>query len=236
MDSVGKDFWRTMHFMSLLEIENCNSVSNSIIDFTAKINDLIGEESYLNKKSKKALSEIYKIELEKNNLKNSCYAKIQKIAESELFVYQEREIILCSNFENFFEENFIVNPMLRIYSSQWNWVLDRIYKPTSLMENTKYPKAGKFFFAFLATGSVDPFFRSNILEFPLNEYQYFLLQYFIKPRTIVSAIQFFQAQFEPDSEIEREQLKDLTLNIFRELIYKTFIVQSRTTLFGLKPT
>lgn len=175
----------------------------------------------------KKLNEILSIEKEKFLLRDSK-PKLNEIQKKEINYYNSRKSILNQNLFDLRKTKFILSPLVQTYESDWGWIV-RPSLPKVIeisIKNILNSEAKEHYFLFQRSYIYDYLLDTNILEFPLNEYQYFFLRLFEVPQTIAESANRFYNEFEYESKKEKRQLMDLTQSILRELIFRMFIVEN----------
>ncbi len=169
------------------------------------------------------LHQIYSIEKEKKELRNTQTERFG-IFQKEKFIYELREKYLDCAPESYLDSAFCKNPFVFTYESDWNWSMKDLDEEPRVLEKLLSADKSDIYFVFQQTGSYDELSQSNILELPITEYEYFLIYLFEDPKTISAAMKSFQFEFDVNTEEELAQLRQVTLSLIQELIYKTFIV------------
>lgn len=215
-------FRRTLAALSALKVD-FRFLSEDINGFDNELNEFLQGTSITQSQNLDLLNEIKTIEKDKRRLRSSKN-EISGIFEKELIIYKQREIFMNNFLEDFFDEKFIINPALNVRVSQRNWSDIELEISPELYNGLIKAKTYKNYFGLLKTGIYDEIFDTNIIEFPLTVYQYFLLLTFRSPITLKAAIKSFEDKFKVISEKEVEQLNNISKNLIRELLFKTLII------------
>ncbi len=177
---------------------------------------------------KELIEEIIMIEYEKVILKDN-FKVINEISACEKRFNIHREEILSFYKEKELKEKFRISPFIKYYESFWEWFETDEANFFTILDNINCPK-GNYFFLFKKIGIYDEISQSNILEFPLNKFNYFLLRIFEEPMTIYDATKKFMKGFDFDSEIEFLELKKQTSLMLKIMIFNKFIILNDTQL------
>ncbi len=179
-------------------------------------------DSKIEKDEAKILKEILAIETKKHQLKGST-EEIKDISKFEDELNRSRDQLLCNNDQTFLETRLVVSPYIYTYESHYRWILEENdLSKFDIAQNLNAP-SGDFYFLFQKIGSCDALINSNIFEFPLNQYQYLLLQLFDESLTVEEAIDEFMERFVIHTSNEEQQLKTLTTGIIKNLLFRKFI-------------
>ena len=227
MRDIRVHYKRTLGLMNFLNIDETNAIVElSLKDALAaedEMMNLVSKRESLKQSGWEALLEIYAIEKEKKTLRNSMN-DLRNIFEWEYTVYRSRERFLLQEVTNFGDTIFEISPYVTSYESFWNWNIGLEEDTSVYYQEILRIGKGDYFFALQQTGSYDYPSDSNILELPLTEYQYFLLSIFEQPVLLFSAITAFEKEFSVTNAEEQEQLRQNTLLLIKELVYKALIV------------
>lgn len=224
MSEYRQHFRRTFEVMQLLQLEAAffEGIANSKNNFSVTLDQFIASTE-IKKTLKQRLQEIHAIENEKLTLVNSGKA-IKVILQKEISYCQDRDSFLLKEFAQLLKLNFIISPYVHLYESHWKWIVRETNIEFLSLPDILKEEPGDYFFVLQQTGSYDEPSHSNILEFPLTEYQYFLLSQFEEPKTVAEVMDIFSMEFDCQSASERAQLTVLTEQLIRELIFRLFIV------------
>ena len=171
------------------------------------------------------LKEIYAIEQEKFNLRDTK-DNIRAIFKKEESYNLGREKLLGLSFSELQKIELVTSPLVRIYEADWKWFLRYPFQNGFDLKKVLATKKEDHYFLLEKTGTFDDLLDSNISDFPLIEYQYFLLQLFEKSKKVEEALEDFYKIFEIADEKAMKNLIMLTEKIMKELIFRRFIVQS----------
>lgn len=220
-------FSRTLAFIEFLKLDSQN-IKPSIdgnVDMHILLLQFIQDQSQLNTDVLDRLNEICAIENEKLLLSNSK-EEIATIFESEVGYCKSRDILLRRPLDKNLKLKFTLSPYIKTYESFWKWNIS-VFNGSSLNFKDILNQSGEdYFFLFQQTGTYDSLTRSNVLELPLTEYQYFLLSMFERPSTIDTVIERFEQEFDCTTPQEKLQLKVNTEALIRNFIFKMFIVEA----------
>ncbi|MGB5821927.1 MAG: hypothetical protein WBG90_20760 [Saonia sp.] len=208
------DFAKLIDATDLHDLDNFHKLFESHLEllYTSKKTDLT------------KLREIYAIEKEKVKHRDS-EETVTKLYESEKTQTLQRESMLKMDFIQLLNINLIKNPAITTYESDWEWIVkeENLY----LFDVKKIQKAAQkdHFFLFERTGTYNGFLDTNIFEYPLNEYEYILLEIFEKAMTGSNAINKFFGLFVTETKDEEQQFFGLSEKLLRNLIFKRFVVK-----------
>lgn len=171
------------------------------------------------------LEEITAIEMEKLKLKGDKN-ELQELWTKELFYNKERGNLFQRSFDKWHKLLFQINPCISFYESDWQWVVsEKFMKSYNLESFMNLPRADCYFL-FEKTGTFDAHLQSNILEYSISEYQYFLLQLFESPNLLGTNLSRFYEAFEFDTVEEKKILIETTQNLIEEMIFKRWLIIS----------
>jgi len=175
-----------------------------------------------NEDHKELVQEVLAVEYEKIKLKSNSRT-IKKIALQEKELNIKRERILYLNEKEISKKKFIVSSFVNYYESFWKFIWDEATDNFNILENLAQPK-GDYYFLYQKTGIYDEVSLNNILEFPINKYDYFLLQIFEEPKEVDTAMSEFIEVFDYDTQNEYLELKKQATSMIKNLIFRKFIV------------
>lgn len=218
---------RTLAFLEFLklDIQSIKPSFDGTVDMHILLTKFIQDQSQLSTDVLDRLNEICAIENEKL-VRANTKEEMATIFELEVGYCKSRDRLLKRSFDKNLKSKFVLSPYVKTYESYWRWTtlasdgLSLNFK--AILEQS----AGDYFFLFQQTGTDDALTRSNILELPLTEYQYFLLPMFERPSTIDVVIGGFMQEFDCTSAEEELQLKVNTEALIRNFIFKMFIVEA----------
>jgi hypothetical protein len=232
MKKIKVHFNRTILLASFVQkqvaesvlLQELTSIDNSkdLFKYLFKVIDVS------NVKYSERLKEIYSIEKEKFSLRDSKEIT-KEIFKNEAFLNIQREKLLSSSYLELKRKTFIMNSKIYLYESDWNWIVrDPIRGRNSDINKILKSKKDDHYFLFEKTGTYDIKLDSNISEFPLSKYQYFLLSLFEKSGNLNNVINMFIQSFEINNIEEKKELLAITEVMIRELIFRRFIVIPNT--------
>ncbi|WP_418502316.1 hypothetical protein [Flagellimonas sp.] len=227
MTIVNKHFGRTITVGNLIRIGfdkslNFKKINNyeDLIRLTTQLNQHILSS---NNVYHDRIWEIYSIERDKLNLRGS-ESEIKSILNQEAVSNVIREKLLTMSFTQLFKETLVKNPLIYLYQSKWKWFeRDPFQRPYDL-KSVLTSEVDNHFFVLEKTGTFDTLFDSNIFEFPITEYQFFLIQLFENPEIVENAFKKFTDIFDVINEGEKKELLSITKRLIEELIFRRFIV------------
>lgn len=173
------------------------------------------------------LKELLAIETEKYELKSTAEER-KTILNFEDQLDSVRNQLLSEHEQSFLEKKLHVSPYIHTYESHYRWILEENDVMKFDIAQNLEASPGDFYFLFQKIGYYDELLNSNIFEFPLNQYQYLLLQLFEQPLIVEEAIAEFMLRFDIATVKEEEQLKVLSLNLIKNLLFRKFIFLNDT--------
>ncbi len=222
-------FIKTISLLEALQVDK-----NIIIDNIPKsgIEDVLkmamGQKEIgkkLTKDNLKRLNEILAIEKEKFLLRDN-EIELKEIQKKEISYYESRKVLLNQNFTDLINMEFVLSPLVNTYESDWEWIvrpaLHELFEIN--IKDILNTDAKDYYFLFQRSCIYDDLLDTNLLEFPLNGYQYFFLRFFELPQTLTESIDRFHSEFEYKSQKEKQQLIGFTQAIIRDLIFRMLIV------------
>ena len=226
---ASKHFNRTYTFGRLLGIKFDRDFTSFNLTGENAINQLHSnlkdQWTSFKESDRERIQEIFFLEKEKFHLRDSIN-NVDEILRLELSYNIEREKLLKSKFNALLQEVFVKNKMVHLYVSNWKWfVRDPFQNPYDLKQILNAKKTENFFLL-ERSGTFDVKSDSNIFEFPLSEYQYFLIQQFEKPRNLKEVHQQFINLFEISNKEEEKELQNITESLIEDLIFRRFIVST----------
>lgn len=141
-------------------------------------------------------------------------------------IYVEREKLLEKEFKHLLQIQFEINPLIQLLETNWNWTNSKMYFDKSFYRNIIDHNPSSNYLLFQITGSCFRNLNTCILEKPVSEYQYFVLNKFSNSRKLDEIKVEFINEFETPSSESMVKLENLTNLFLKELIFKTFIVPS----------
>lgn len=221
-------FERTLSFLRYLKFYVKVSSKLGIVkdsnEFYIMFSDYLKLHSHLDVGVLERLNEILEIENQKMVFRNS-YDEICDIFNKEIANCKTRDKILANPIEPILDSRFVISPQVETYESNWKWIVSERYNQSLNFDEILKCKKGDYYFLLQQTGTYDALLESNIFEFPLTDFQYFLLVQFEKPCKISTAMEVFQQEFDIDSDTEKIQLQNVTEKLIKELIFRMFIVE-----------
>ncbi|PRX57533.1 hypothetical protein [Flagellimonas meridianipacifica] len=196
------------------------SGENNIPD---QLRKLVAFSPKANTEFAKPLKEILEIEIEKFS-SSDTKENIKTIYKNERILYIERSVLLSENFLSYQNREFALNPLVTTYESDWKWIVRDSYIEELDISKLLASPPSDFYFLFKRTGGFDYVNKTNVLEFPLNENQYFFLRLFEKTQSLSESIHHFCSNFLYDSREEKEKIKSRAVEILKELIFRMFII------------
>ncbi|WP_299529596.1 hypothetical protein [Ulvibacterium sp.] len=229
MDTIH--FWRTISFgetINLDILEILKKVSGTNFDnFETDLKNLfsiVNSETKLNQNYLEMLCEIQAIEMKKFRLRD-VERTIEKVFREDIRLSAEREKLLLMDHKSLNNIRFILNPMVEIYESFWEWTVKESRQKSFNLENVLKEGKGDYYFLFERTGVYDQWLDTNVFEYPLTQYQYFLLQLFGEEREIQSVTNEFIETFDTFTLEEEQELLILTRRLIKEHIFKKHIIR-----------
>jgi hypothetical protein len=171
----------------------------------------------------KMIKEILAIENEKFGLRDTL-DQIPQIFEKEKINFKKADTFLNLEFTKLKELEFITNPMVSIYESDWEWIYSEIDRPPMSHANEKLKD--DYYFLFHRLGVYDDYYEANVLEHKLTIYEYSLLQEFEKPSSITEVIEKFSQTLASEILIGENALKFFLMSTVKKLIFKMHIIDT----------
>ncbi len=227
MNTAYKHFGRTLEFGRIAGLdfrefftEQATILKSDLDRVSKKIKRRIdGSKSVHLKK----LKEIYAIEKEKLALRDSKKVT-DTIFRKELSYNIEREKLLSLNFPELQDTMLVLNALATTYESDWKWCERDPFQAVFDFKKILGTEKDDHYFLLEKTGTFDGLLDTNVSEFPLTEYQYFLLQLFEKPTKVKDVLMEFFKVFEVANSEEAKELSVLTEHLIRDFIFRRFIV------------
>jgi len=219
-------FLRTLETLRFFkkEFELDEAYEQHMEAFATRLEQYINDEVNFDEKILELCNEIYAIEKEKVALRGDRES-VHSIFKWETKIYRQRELLLGMEIAHFLMVKFQINPYVEAFESYRNWSNKDFLKDPVLLAEILNEDEGNYFFVLQKTGSYDEKMNSNILEFPISEYQYFFLSFFKNPIALQSAVHRFEREFECNTPEEKDHLRNITEILVRELIFKGFIIR-----------
>lgn len=227
MAKLSSHFTNTILFAQTAKINLENFYTFSLVADIDDLNQLsrkfnedisVSDNLYLD-----ALKEIFAIEKEKLVLRDSKKT-VKLIFCKEKFLNEHREKLLFLPFEKLKDISLVVNPMIETYESDWKWHEREAFQNLFDIKHNLTINRGDYFFLLEKTGTFDVLLDTNVFEFPLTEYQYFLLRLFNKPKKVKIVLKDFYKFFDIKNFTENIEFCTLTEKIIKELVFRRFIV------------
>lgn len=171
----------------------------------------------------KKIKEIYAIEKEKLKLRDSIKI-VRNIFEKEALYNIEREILLKLPPGERSQITLKINSLISIYEADWKWSEREPFEKIFNLKKILITKKADHYFLLERTGTFDFISDSNVCEFPLTEYQYYILQVFEKSKKVKDVLSDLAQLLDVTDEIERIEFFILTEKVIKYLVFKRFIV------------
>lgn len=168
------------------------------------------------------LEEVLSIEYEKTKLKDSPET-IAKISKQEKKWNAKRNEIFNMPITDFMELALTKSPLVKKYESDWEIVsnfLSDWYVTTNILK-----EKSDFYFLFQRIGVFDKLSQNNIIEYPLDRFEYIVLQLFENSTTIGAALDDFLAFFDCNAQDDFIEVERRYLIIVKSAIFRKFLVQ-----------
>ncbi len=172
---------------------------------------------------KKKIKEIYAIEKEKLKLRDSI-TTVESIFKKEALYNIEREKLLNLSLKELSQIPLKINSLISIYEADWKWFEIEPFEKIFDIKKILVTKKSDHYFLFEKTGTFDSIYDTNISEFPLTEYQYYVLQLFEKKRDVKNVINDFIQLFDITNQKEEIEFFVVVEKLMKELIFRRFIV------------
>ena len=177
------------------------------------------------------IQEVLEIESKKYNLKNKM-EEILKIKSLEKFLNWHREIILSLDFAELSNIKFIQNNLIHLSQSNWEIALDEYWNASIVLNNLSKPPK-QHYFLFQQTGHYDSILETNVVEYKLSKYEYFLLQQFYKPKELIIVIKDFIDVFEVQSSVEYNALYSEIRHMLKIMIFNKLIIPQHNRIIQI---
>ncbi len=224
---IGTHYKRTLVLVEALSLDKSLFVNKISQVKRDDLKDVMLDTKGLGKRisslDQKRLNEIFEIEQEKFFLRDSI-SFTKEIRKREVSQSKLRNIVLNKPYTKIFKMRFGLNPLVNTYESDWKWIIRESYSEVLEVKNILITKEEDHYFLFKRTGVYDKSLETNVLEYPLSEYSYFLLRLFESPITLMEATNRLLLELELESEREKKQIWNLTEFLIRELIFRMFII------------
>ncbi|WP_430409660.1 hypothetical protein [Kordia sp.] len=137
----------------------------------------------------------------------------------------EREIILQLPLVALKKIKLQQSTYISCYASDWKFVFFNETDQGQLLNKIlEFPK-DEYYFVFQCIDVFDDVLQTNVLEFHLTKYEYYILQLFEKTKSVASVMDDFIAVFDVESEEELNSLVREMTRIIKFLIFRKFIVK-----------
>ncbi len=225
-------FQRTLGLLKSLGLEfkllENNQDSQELKAFEKELSNYINSQKGLNKTLLNSLLEIFSIEKEKVSL-TATKSELIEIIKYERVFYEKRENLLSRQISDFYNTPFVFNPLISNYEAYCDWS-SALTDSNSIYKKIINNYETNIFFVFQKTGIYDSILDTNILEQKINEYEYFLLHIFTEQQTLLSGINRFEEEFNVKTVEESLLLRKNTEDLIWELMYRTYLVESKLEL------
>jgi hypothetical protein len=170
------------------------------------------------------ITQILDIELEKFALSSK---QIDEKIHSDYARYNlERETILQLDETALNGVTLQQNPYVECYAANCKFViLNETDQAQLFAKILDFPK-DEYYFIFQRTDVFDPVLQTNVLEFQLTKYEYYVLQLFQDTATVEKVMDAFIDVFEVETEEEFNSLKQEATRIIKFLIFRKFLVNN----------
>jgi hypothetical protein len=225
MNNLNTIFHKTITIATILEHDILHSFSLKTSN-QAEMNQAFyqhTQQCFQKSEHLEMITQILDIEQEKFALSDTIDEKIQ----SDYSNYNlEREHILQLDATQLKKITLQQSSYIECYASNWKFVfLNEVDQKQSLKKILEFPK-DEYYFVFQRIDVFDAILQSNILEFDLTKYEYYVLQLFEETKSIESAIHEFIAVFDVKSKEEFNSLTREATRIIKFLIFRKFIVKA----------
>ena len=132
--------------------------------------------------------------------------------------------MLHLSLENLENVTLQQNPYVACYASDWKFVFINETDSTELLDKIQEFPKDEYYFVFQQTDVFDTVLQTNVLEFHLTKYEYYMFQLFDEASTVKAVMNDFFAVFEIETEAQMQSLLLEATRIIKFLIYRKFIV------------
>lgn len=173
------------------------------------------------------IRQILEVEQEKFSLRDTKLPEISKEILSNYATYNQNiDRLLSLSTNNLKEVILQQNPYIESYSTDWKFVFLNETDQENLFDKIlKIPK-DEYYFLFQRTDVFDHILQTNVMEFHLTKYEYYVLQLFQERNHVQNVMDEFIAVFEVETEAQLQTLMKEITRIVKFLIYRKFIVQN----------
>jgi len=221
-------FPRTIEVLKALNLmtvfdDLSSTVNTNDLDATVSFAESIStDKTILQNQSSDLIREIVSTELDKYTLRDN-HEKLAEIAKKEFIFNQEREILLTSKKDKLREIDFIMSPFVNIYMSDYKIIWDITKDEFMLADNIGKPES-EHYYLFQRIDIHDQF-MSNILEFPLTQYECFILQLFEQTKRYQDVLIAFKDIFDYETTKEEQVIEHNFEHILNYFIFKKFLIK-----------
>lgn len=225
MNNLNIIFHKTITIATMLEHNILNSFSLKTFN-QSEMNQAFyqhTQQCFQESEHLEMITQILDIEQEKFELSDT---QIDKKIQSDYSKYNlEREHILQLEVTQLKKITLQQSPYIECYASNWKFVfLNEIDQKQSLQRILEFPK-DEYYFVFQRIDVFDDVLQTNILEFQLTKYEYYVLQLFQETATIEKVMDDFIAVFEVETDEEFISLTREVTRIIKFLIFRKFIIK-----------
>jgi hypothetical protein len=173
------------------------------------------------------MQQILEIEQEKFSLRNHHSAEIDTKINLAYDTFNcEREHLLQLSLEDLKNIKLQQNQYVSCYASDWKFVFINETDNTELLDKIQEFPKDEYYFVFQQTDVFDYVLQTNVLEFHLTKYEYYVLQLFDEAASVKEVLTNFFEVFEIETEAQMHSLQKEATRIIKFLIYRKFIVHS----------
>lgn len=177
------------------------------------------------------MQQILEVEQEKFSLRNNDSTQIDSKIGSEYANFnRDREHLLLLSLEDLKNVSLQQNQYVACYASDWKFVFINETDNTELLDKIQEFPKGEYYFVFQQTDVFDTILQTNVLEFHLTKYEYYMLQLFEEASSVKTIMNDFFEVFEIETEAQMNSLLKEATRIIKFLIYRKFIVRSNNLI------
>lgn len=168
--------------------------------------------------------EVLSIEYEKIKLKDNPDT-IRKISKYEKKWNEKRDEIFSLSIIDFMGLTLTASPLAKTYES--NWEIVSVYPSSSYVTTNVSKEKNDFYFLFQRIGILDRLSQNNIVEYPLDRFEYVIFELFENSKSVSSALGEFVLLFDCDAPDERKEIEKRYLKIVKSAVFRKFLILSQ---------
>ncbi|MGH1383852.1 hypothetical protein [Kordia sp.] len=208
-----------MHHFSCKENSAQAEINQAFFEYTL--------QQFQSSEQLEMMQQILEVEQEKFSLRNTHSAQIETKLLSEYATFNhDRENLLHLSLEGLKNVTLQQSSYVTCYATDWKFVFINETDNTELLDKIQEFPKDEYYFVFQQTDVFDDVLQTNVLEFHLTKYEYYVLQLFQETTSVKEVLNDFFEVFEIESEAQMHSLLKEATRIIKFLIYRKFIVRS----------